>query len=78
MMGADVAIEREERDSPRRAVGGQQPIERIPCPVERERMTDERHEGSLIDDESRIRLQRIRELGVLDRQPADLGQKGDL
>jgi hypothetical protein len=41
-------------------------------------MTDERHEGSLIDDESRIRLQRIRELGVLDRQPADLGQKGDL
>lgn len=68
-------VERDEGRTPGRAVGGQEAIEGVVRPGQRERVGDEGHERDLVDDEPRVAPQGLDEIGVTELEPAHLRQE---
>lgn len=77
-MGPNDAVRGAKRDTPKRAMSSKQTVERVACPVHRDSLMNERHEGNIVDDESGIRHNSIGEIGVTNRKFADLGEKLNL
>src|SRR5579864_3236622 len=77
-MAKERAIDRAERQAARRAMSGEEAVEGVPRPGEIERAADQRRERHLIDEESPVAGDRLRERVPRALDPADLGQKLDL
>jgi hypothetical protein len=77
VMFPDVTVCRQQWNTTRGAMSGEQPIEGIPCPAKRKTLTNERKKRDLVDDETRVVHDGFRKLRVLHIQTPDLRQKLD-
>jgi hypothetical protein len=56
-------------------VGDNKAVEGIPCPTEVETLFDQRYQRYLINDKSRVRLERFNKLRIQDFTPTNLYQE---
>ncbi len=78
VMRSDRVVEAAQRHASGEAVCGEQSIEGISRPVERQSVTEDRGEWGVVEDEARVSHECLGESGVVDAQPPHLGEKLDL
>ncbi len=67
-----------QRHTPCEAMGCKEPVERVPGPVERERVTKDSRQRSIVDDETLILCESVDEVRIFDPKFPDLGKELDL
>ena len=71
-------IDAAQRHTPCEAMGCEEPVERVPGPVELERVTKDSRQRSIVDDETLILCESVDEVRILHSKFPDLGKELDL